>query len=219
MTSRKAVARLWAIVVALASAAALSACEDDTGHDSVQHPTPLVEPTVDIEHAQQVYHPLLVEVVEAVAEVSVPGRPDDLPEVIFYDRDRENCFFGSLHYNFDTVFGEDVSWDDVRAASAKVLEPEGFKLSEMLDIPGGHNGYEATTDNGTTVIVRSKLGNPSTLTLTAAAARVVWDVTRRPGVERQDQRGRWPESPRRGVERQDPVRNVRLRSARRSEPC
>ena len=59
------------------------------------------------------------------------------------------------------------SWDDVRAAAEQVLEPEGFELTEQLDIPGGYNGFDAATDDGTRLEVRSKLGTPSTISLDA----------------------------------------------------
>ena len=96
-----------------------------------------------------------------------PGAPDGDPETVYYDDELESCVFASERYEFDEVFGEGASWDDVRAATEEVLEPEGFELTEQLDIPGGFNGFDATTDDGTVVEVRSKLGNPSTISLDA----------------------------------------------------
>jgi hypothetical protein len=55
----------------------------------------------------------------------------------------------------------------LRAATEQVLEPEGFEITEQLDIPGGYNGFDAATDDGTRLEVRSKLGNPSTISLDA----------------------------------------------------
>ena len=54
-------------------------------------PEPVAEPTVDLEEAQQTYHPLVAAVVEALADVSVPGRPDGDPEVIYYNGDLESA--------------------------------------------------------------------------------------------------------------------------------
>ena len=161
---------LWAITAVLVFATTLSACEDDAGPDPAPRPTPTVEPTVTGEQAQQTYHPLVADVVEAVAEVSVPGQPDGRrPEAIYYDAALPSCVYASLHYEFDTVFGEadSASWDEVRAAAAEVLEPEGFELTEQLDIPGGYNGFDAATDDGTSLEVRSKIGQPSTMSLDA----------------------------------------------------
>lgn len=167
MPRRRARARLWAVAAVLASGGALTACDDDPGPEPAPNPEPVAEPTVDVEQAQWTYHPLVAAVVEAVADVSVPERPDGDPEVIYYDGDLESCFYASLRYEFDTVFGESTSWDDVRAATVQALEPEGFELTEQLDIPGGYNGFDAATDDGTRLEVRSKLGNPSTISLDA----------------------------------------------------
>jgi hypothetical protein len=152
----------------LVAGAALTACDDD-GPDPAPDPEPAAEPTVNVERAQQTYHPLVADVVEAVADVSVPGRPDGDPEVIYYDGALESCVYASLRYEFDTVFGESdsASWDDVRAATAEVLEPEGFDVTDQLEIPGGYNGFDAATDDGTRLEVRSKLGQPSTISLDA----------------------------------------------------
>jgi hypothetical protein len=169
MPRGRASARLWTVAAVLASVVAITACEDDTGPDPAPPPDPVAEPTVDAEQAQQTYHPLVADVVDAVAEVSVPGRPDDDPEVIYYDGALESCVYSSLRYEFDTVFGESdsASWDDVRAAIEQVVEPEGFELTEQLEIPGGYNGFDAATDDGTRLEVRSKLGQPSTISLDA----------------------------------------------------
>ena len=169
MPRGRANARLWAVTALLATVGALTACEDDTGPDPAPNPEPLAEPTVDVGRAQQAYQPLVAAVVEAVADVSVEGRPDGEPEVIYYDAELESCVYASLRYEFDTVFGESdsTSWDDVRAATEAVLEPEGFELTEQLEIPGGYNGFDAATDDGTRLEVRSKLGQPSTISLDA----------------------------------------------------
>ena len=127
----------------------------------------MAEPTVDVDEAPQTYRPLVGRVVEAVADVSVPGSPDGDPASSTSTATLESCVFASVRYEFDTVFGEEASWDDVRAATEEVLEPEGFELTEQLDIPGGHNGFDAVTDDGTRLEVRSKLGNPSTISLDA----------------------------------------------------
>lgn len=148
------------VVVAL-----LGGCSDD--ETDPQRREPVAEPTVDVDQAQQVYSPLMAAVSEAVAEVSVPARSAGEPEVIYYASDLESCVFASLSYDYDTVFGEVVSWDDVRAATDEVLAPEGFELTDQLEIPGGFNGFDATTDDGTRLEVRSKLGGPSTLSLDA----------------------------------------------------
>lgn len=162
-------ARVWVAAALLATGATLTGC-DDPAPEPAPRPEPGAEPTVDAGQAQQEYHPLVAAVVEAVADVSVPGRPDGEPEVIYYDAALESCVFGSLRYEFDTVFGESVSWDDVRAAAAEVLEPEGFEVSDELDIPGGHQGFDATTAAGARLQVRSKLGQPSTISLDAPVA-------------------------------------------------
>ena len=167
MPRGRASARLWAVTALLATVATLTACDDDTGPDPAPDPEPVAEPTVDLDEAQQTYHPLVAAVVEALADVSGPGRPDGDPEVIYYNGDLESCAYASLRYEFDTVFGESTSWDDVRAATEQVLEPEGFELTDQLDIPGGYNGFDAATDDGTRLEVRSKLGNPSTISLDA----------------------------------------------------
>ena len=167
MPRRHASARLWAVTALLATVVPLTACDDDTGPDPVPNPEPVAEPTVDVDQAQQTYHPLVAAAVAAVADVAVPGRPDGDPEVIYYDADLESCAYASLRYEFDTVFGESTSWDEVRAAAEQVLEPEGFELTEQLEIPGGYNGFDAATDDGTRLEVRSKLGTPSTISLDA----------------------------------------------------
>ena len=169
MPRGRAGVRRWAVAAVLASVAALTACEEDTGPDPAPRPDPVAEPTVDAQQAQQTYHPLVADVVDAVAEISVPGTPDGEPEVIYYDGALESCVYASLRYEFDTVFGESdsASWDDVRAATEQVLEPEGFELTEQLEIPGGYNGFEAATDDGTRLEVLSKLGKPSTISLDA----------------------------------------------------
>jgi hypothetical protein len=170
MPRRRTSARGWAVAALLASAATLTACEEDIGGESVQRPDPVAEPTVDVDQAQQTYHPLVAAVAEAVAEVSVPGRADDrYSETIYYASDLESCVYSSLRYEFDTVFGDggSASWDEVRAAMEPVVEPEGFELTEQLDIPGGHNGFEARTDYGAYFKVTSKLGQPSTISLDA----------------------------------------------------
>lgn len=169
MPRGRASARLWAVTALLATVAALTACEDDTGPDPAPTPEPVAEPTVDVEKAQQTYHPLVAAAVEAVADVSAPARPDGHPEVIYYDAELESCVYASLRYEFDTVFGEtdSASWDDVRAATEEVLEPAGFELTEQLEIPGGYNGFDAATDDGTRLQVSSKLGRPSTISLDA----------------------------------------------------
>ena len=87
MPRGRASVRLWAVTAVLASVVAITACEDDTGPDPAPNPEPVAEPTVDVEQAQQTYHPLVAAVAEAVADVSVPGRPDGEPEVIYYDGD------------------------------------------------------------------------------------------------------------------------------------
>lgn len=169
MPRGRASARRWAVTALLATVAALTACEDDTGPDPAPNPKPVAEPTVDVEQAQQAYHPLVAAVAEAVTEISVPGKPDGNPEVIYYAADLESCVYASLRYEFDTVFGESdsASWDDVRAAIEHVVEPEGFELTEQLEIPGGYNGFDAATDDGTRLEVLSKLGKPSTISLDA----------------------------------------------------
>jgi hypothetical protein len=170
MPRGRASARLGAVTALLATVGALTACEDETGPDPAPDPEPVAEPTVAVDQAQQTYHPLVAEVVEAVAGVSVPGRPDDRhPEVIYYASDLDSCVYASLRYEFDTVFGESdsASWDDVRAATEQVLEPEGFEVTEQLEIPGGYNGFDAATDDGTRLEVRSKLGDASTISLDA----------------------------------------------------
>ncbi|MEJ7834058.1 MAG: hypothetical protein WKF79_14160 [Nocardioides sp.] len=173
--------RLWVLAAMLVSAGSLGACtERDTGPDPAPNPEPVAEPSVAVEEAQQTYGPLVSAVVEAVAGVSVPGRPDaDDTEFIYYDREFESCVYVSLDYEFDTVFGapdivgepdsmvlEGPSWDDVRAATEEVLGPEGFELTDQLDIPGGFTGFDAATDDGTRLRVRSK-GSPSTISLYA----------------------------------------------------
>ena len=165
MPSVRPSARLSVVAALLTVVGALAACDDEP--DPAPDPEPVAEPTVDVEQAQAEYHPLVAGVVEAVAEVSVPGRPDEDPEVIYYDAELESCVYASLRYEFDTVFGESASWDDVRTATAEVLEPEGFELTEQLEIPGGYNGFDATTDDGTRLEVRSKVGRPSTVSLDA----------------------------------------------------
>ena len=127
----------------------------------------MAEPTVTVEDAPQTYGPLVTAVVDGVGAVAGAGTPDGDPETVYYDDELESCVFASERYEFDEVFGEDASWDDVRAATEEVLEPEGFELTEQLDIPGGFNGFDATTDDGGVVEVRSKLGNPSTISLDA----------------------------------------------------
>ena len=89
MPRRRTSARLWAAAVLLASSATLTACEKEIGGQSVQRPDPVAEPTVDVEQAQQTYHPLVAAVAEAVAQVSVPARPDGDPESIYYAGDLE----------------------------------------------------------------------------------------------------------------------------------
>jgi hypothetical protein len=167
MPERRAGPRLWAVTVVLACMGAFVACEEDTGPDPAPNPEPVAEPTVDVGQAQQTYHPLVAAVVEAVADVSVAARPDGEPEVIYYDGDLDSCAYASLRYEFDTVFGESASWDDVRAATEQVLEPEGFELTDQLDIPGGYHGFDAATDDGARIEVRSKLGQASTISLDA----------------------------------------------------
>lgn len=165
MPRRRGRSRLRVVAAVLTSAGALTGCEQDVGPGRTPTPEPATEPTVSVEQAQGRYQPLVAAVVEAVADVSVPGRPDNEPEVIYYDG--ETCVYASLRYEFDTVFGETTSWDDVRAATAQVLEPEGFELTDQLDIPGGHNGFDAATDDGARLEVISKLGRPSTISLDA----------------------------------------------------
>jgi hypothetical protein len=169
MPSGRTRVRLCA-VAAVVVAATLGACDDETGGESPQRPDPVADPTVDVEQAQQTYHPLVAAVAEAVGEVSVPGEPDpSRPETVHYADDLESCVFGSLRYEFDTVFGEDdsASWDEVRDAVASVVESEGFELTDQLEIPGGHNGFEARADDGAYLAVTSKLGDPSTISLDA----------------------------------------------------
>lgn len=170
--------RLWVVAALLLGVGTLGACSDgETGPD----PEPVAEPTVAVEEAQQTYGPLVSAVVDAVAGVSVPGRPDaDDAEVVYYDREFASCVFVSLRYEFDTVFGapdivgepdsmvlEGPSWDEVRAATEEVLGPEGFELTDQLDIPGGFTGFDAASDDGTRLEVRSKLGRPSSISLDA----------------------------------------------------
>ena len=146
----------------------LGGCSDDEPDPSPgADPEPAAEPTVSVDEAPDTYGPLVGSVVEAVAGVSVPASPDGDPASVYFDDELDSCVFASERYEFDTVFGEEASWDDVRAATEEVLEPEGFELTEQLDIPGGFNGFDATTDDGTRLEVRSKLGNPSTISLDA----------------------------------------------------
>ncbi|MEJ7833220.1 MAG: hypothetical protein WKF79_09915 [Nocardioides sp.] len=174
--------RLGVVAALLVSVVTLAACtEKDVGPDTPSIPEPVAEPSVAVEEAQQTYGPLVSAVVDAVAGISVPGRPDaDDAEVIYYDREFSSCVFVSLRYEFDTVFGapdivgepdsvvlEGPSWDDVRAATEEVLGPEGFELTDQLDIPGGSTGFDAATDDGTRLEVRSKIGDPSSISLDA----------------------------------------------------
>lgn len=152
------------MVLLLAGLGVLGACSDD---DPGPDPGPTSDPTVSVDEAPDTYRPLVSSVVDAVAEVSVPGRSDGDPEVVYYDTDLGSCVYASLRYEFDTVFGEDASWDDVRGAVVDVVEPEGFEVSDQLDIPGGYNGFDATADDGTRLEVRSKVGDPSTVALDA----------------------------------------------------
>ncbi|HXH80989.1 hypothetical protein [Nocardioides sp.] len=168
MSRRNGCARLGIVAAAMVGAAVLTACgEREIGPPGTPIPEPVMEPTVSVEQAQRRYHPLAAAVVEAVGEVSAPGRSDGDPEVIYWDGRFESCTYASLDYEFDTVFGESTSWDDVRAAVAQVLEPEGFEVTEQLDIPGGNSGFDAFTDDGTRLQVRSKRGSPSTISLNA----------------------------------------------------
>ena len=168
MAERRRRPRHWAVAVLLAGGWGLTACEREVGPGGTPVPEPVAEPTVTVDQAQERYRPLVAAVAEAVADASVPGRPDaDDPEVIYYDDELDSCVYASLDYEFDTVFGEGTSWDDVRAATAQVLEPEGFELTEQLDIPGGHHGFDAWTDDGARLEVRSKLASPSTMSLNA----------------------------------------------------
>ena len=153
-----------ALAAALAAVLLLGACSDDEPDPS---PDPVAEPTVSVEEAPQTYGPLMTAVVDAVAAVAGPGASDGDPETVYYDDELESCVFASERYEFDEVFGEGASWDDVRAAAEDVREPEGFELTAQLDIPGGFNGFDATTDDGTVVEVRSKLSRPSTISLDA----------------------------------------------------
>lgn len=174
--------RLWVLAALLISVGTLGACtEKDVGPDTPPIPEPVAEPSVAVEEAQQTYGPLVAAVAEAVGDISVPGRPDaDDAEVIYYDREFESCVFVSLSYEFDTYFGapdvvgepdstelEGPSWEDVRAATEQVVGPEGFELTDQLDIPGGNTGFDAATDDGTRLRVRSDFGSPSTISLDA----------------------------------------------------
>ncbi len=153
------------VVALLLGLVVLSGCSDDPG--PTPDPKPEAKPTVSVEDAPQAYGSLVTSVVDAVGEVSVPGRSDGEPASVYYDGELESCVFASERYEFDTVFGEETSWDDVRAATEQALEPAGFELTDQLDIPGGFNGFDAETDDGSVVEVRSKLGNPSTISLDA----------------------------------------------------
>lgn len=140
----------------------LGACTDD---DPAPQPRP--EPTVSVGHAQQVYGPLVADTVDAVAAVAGEPSADPGPETIWYDAELDSCTYSSSRFEFGSVFGEDVAWDDVREAVGDVLAERGFELTGQLDIPGGHNGFDAVADDGARLEVRSKLGNPSTLQLDA----------------------------------------------------
>lgn len=149
--------------------AALSGCsgDDDPAPSPSGDTEPAVEPTVSAEGAEDAYRPLVDAVVEAVAGVAVPGASDGDPARVYRDDELDSCVYASERYEFDTVFGEETSWDDVRAAVDGALGPEGFELTDQLDIPGGFNGFDATTDDGAVLEVRSKLGDPSTVSLDA----------------------------------------------------
>lgn len=140
----------------------LGACTDDE-----PEPEPLAEPTVSVDEAQREYGPLVTDVVDAVAEVSEVTAQPDPPEVIYYDSELASCTYSSTRYEFPVVFGEEVSWDDVRAATERVLEPRGFELTDQLDIPGGYNGFDAVAEDGARFEVRSKLGITSKIDLDA----------------------------------------------------
>ena len=152
-------AKAAALAVAVA---VLGACTGDE-----PEPPPRAEPTVAVDQAQRTYGPLVTEMAAALAEAT--GRPGRgvRPEVIYYDAEFESCTYASSRFEFASVFGEDVSWDDVRAATEQALAESGFELTGQLDIPGGNNGFDAVADDGARVEVRSKLGTPSTFDMVA----------------------------------------------------
>jgi hypothetical protein len=152
-------------LLALAGCRSQGALEDPDG-------SPSVRTTVTVDDAQATYSPLLSTLAREISARSSSQAPRVEREVIYYDGDLGSCAYtGHLTFT-DVVFGTDLSWDDVRAATQDTLTPSGFGLTGQLDIPGGYNGFDATAEDGGRVQVRSKSASPSTVTLTAPVVGV-----------------------------------------------
>jgi hypothetical protein len=146
-----------------AAVAALGACTSDDPPE----PPSYADPTVAVDRAQQAYGPLVRDVADAVAGLAGTKALRVGPETVWHSSDLDSCVYASARYELAVVFGEEVGWPEVRDATAGVLEPQGFEVTDQLDIPGGYNGFDAVADDGGRFEVRSKLGTPSTIDLEA----------------------------------------------------
>ncbi len=154
-----------ALAVSLAAAAvALAGC---TGDDDPPAPPSYSDPTVAADEATQTFGPLVRDVADEVAGLAGTTAQRVGPETLWRSSDLDSCVYSSARYELDVVLGEEVGWPEVRDATADVLEAQGFEVTDLLDIPGGFNGFDAVAEDGGRFEVRSKLGNPSTIDLEA----------------------------------------------------
>ena len=154
----------YAVVVAVLMLAT-TACDDSSTRDDAQDQ---VEPHLNARQAQKVYLRTLNEIARAsLAGNPASASPSVSPEVVYLDGESKQCTYTARLELDGVVFGDNVPWDEVRTATEDAQADHGFRLTGQLDIPGGYNGFDATTDRGARLEVRSKTGQPSTLTISA----------------------------------------------------